>query len=153
MTGKLVTWNSISYALADLARPVTLAELCDHMWTMYQDYCQTLDIGLRLQQRPDRDKLSAGVQSVLDKHGDSVHSAQVGPGDTGQTFIWLSSGQWPGAGDLESWRSYRTVHQAVRCAIQEMIDSGERYNGVFAQVCNHTLLYSVSTQDVRPRII
>lgn len=58
-------------------------------------------------------------------------------GEAGErVFIWLGAEEWPDTRETGAWRRYRTVHQAVRCAIQDMVDRGERYNGVFAQVSN-----------------
>ena len=48
--------------------------------------------------------------------------------------MWLKAELWPGQEERAAWRGYRTVHQAVRCAIQEIVAAGERYNGVFSQV-------------------
>ena len=112
--------------------------------TISRDYCTTLELGVDLDQVPRSDKFLAGVQHLVEKHAGAgqLHTAVVGPetGETGQTgervFIWLGAGEWPDTRETGAWRRYRTVHQAVRCAIQDMVDRGERYNGVFAQVRN-----------------
>ena len=124
--------------------------------TIFRDYCTTLELGVDLDQVPRSDKFLAGVQHLVEKHAGAgqLHTAVVGPetvgtGETGDTgargttgetgekvFIWLGAGEWPDTRETGAWRRYRTVHQAVRCAIQDMVDRGERYNGVFAQVRN-----------------
>ena len=112
-----------------------------------RDYCTTLDLGLDLDQVPRSDKFLAGVQHLVERHAGAgqIHTAVVGPetsvtGENGLTgervFIWLGAEEWPDTRETGAWRRYRTVHQAVRCAIQDMVDRGERYNGVFAQVSN-----------------
>ena len=47
-----------------------------------------------------------------------VHTAEVGPGPAPATYIWLAAEAWPDTKEVGAWRRYRTVHQAVRCAIQ-----------------------------------
>ena len=105
---------------------------------MSRDYCSTLELGLELDQVPRSDKFLAGVQHLVERHAGAgqLLTAVVGPeSEQGErVYIWLGPGEWPEARDREAWRRYRTVHQAVRCAIQDMVDRGERYNGVFAQV-------------------
>ena len=115
--------------------------------TISRDYCTTLELGVDLDQVPRSDKFLAGVQHLVERHAGAgqLHTAVVGPetGETGNTretgqrvFIWLGAGEWPDTRETGAWRRYRTVHQAVRCAIQDMVNRGERYNGVFAQVRN-----------------
>lgn len=105
---------------------------------MSRDYSSTLELGLELDQVPRSDKFLAGVQHLVERHAGAgqLLTAVVGPeSEQGErVYIWLGAGEWPEARDQEAWRRYRTVHQAVRCAIQDMVDRGERYNGVFAQV-------------------
>ena len=36
LTGRAVTWEALRHALASLARPSTLSELADTMWSMYR---------------------------------------------------------------------------------------------------------------------
>ena len=107
---------------------------------MSRDYCSTLELGLELDQVPRSDKFLAVVQHQVERHAGAgqLLTAMVGPeSEQGErVYIWLGAGEWPEPRDREAWRRYRTVHQAVRCAIQDMVDRGERYNGVFAQVRN-----------------
>ena len=159
LTGRAVSWEGLRQALASLARPSTLAEVADTMWTMYRcvpvssavsrmntnvtrDYCDTLELGLDLGQMPRSDKFLAGVQHLVERHAatSQLHTAVVGPGaeiegGAGErVYIWLGAGEWPDTRERGAWLRYRTPQQAVRCAIQDMVDRGERYNGVFAQV-------------------
>ena len=129
-----MSWPGVRHALAVLGRPSTLTEVRDTVWRMYQDYCDQLGPGLRPQ--PRSDKFPCQVQSVVDKHLSSgnIHMAEVGGEGGGVVYYWLDQQDWPDDRERGAWCRYRTVHQAVRCAIQEMVDTGERYNGVFAQV-------------------
>ena len=69
LQGRAVSWEGLRQALASLARPSTLAEVADTMWTMYRcvpvssavsrmntnvtrDYCDTLELGLDLELEP-----------------------------------------------------------------------------------------------------
>ena len=36
LTGRAVTWEALRHALASLARPSTLSEVADTMWSMYR---------------------------------------------------------------------------------------------------------------------
>ena len=107
---------------------------------MCRVYCNTLELGLDLEQVPRSDKFLAGVQHLVERHAEAgqLHTAVVGPetGEGEKVYIWLGAEEWPDNREREAWLRYRTVHQAVRCAIQDMVDRGERYNGVFAQVRN-----------------
>ena len=134
LTGKQVSWPGVRHALALLGRPSSLAEVEDMVWRMYRDYCGQLGPGLGPQTRSD--KFKCQVQSVVDKHVSSgnIHMAEVGGEGGGVVYYWLDRQDWPDDREQGAWLRYRTVHQAVRCAIQEMVDTGERYNGVFAQV-------------------
>ena len=134
LTGKQVSWPGVRHTLASLGRPSTLTEVCDTVWRMYRDYCDQLGPGLG--PHPRSDKFTCQVQNIVDKYLSSgnIHSAQVGGEGGGVVYYWLDTMDWPDEREQEAWRRYRTVHQAVRCAIQEMVDTGERYNGVFAQV-------------------
>ena len=52
----------------------------------------------------------------------------------GTEFVWLEQGEWPDQRERERMENYRTVHQAVRLVMEDIVSSGEKYSGVFVQV-------------------
>ena len=109
LRGRQVSWEAVRFALAELARPSTLAELRETMWRQYTEYV-SLVVGLGGVKKTERfDSLVEGlVRSCL--AAGKVQVARVG-GTEQEDFVWLESEEWPSARDRQVWRSYRTVHQ------------------------------------------
>lgn len=127
-----MSWQAVRLALAELGRPSTLEELRETIWRQYTDYLSR--VGLGLVRRTER--FASLVENIVTSSvvAGRVVLARVGADSQEEEFVWLDRAEWPGVREREAWAQYRTVHQAVRAAIQEIIRAGQRYSGVFGQV-------------------
>ena len=133
LRGRQVSWQAVRLALAELGRPSSLGELRETIWRQYSEYV-TVAVGLGPVRRTE--KFASLVENIVTSSvvAGKVLLARVGGEEEEQEFVWLERAEWPSGKERQAWSEFRTVHQAVRCAIQEIIRAGHRYSGVFGQV-------------------
>ena len=133
LRGRQVSWQAVRLALAELGRSSSLGELRETIWRQYSEYV-TVAVGLGPVRRTE--KFASLVENIVTSSvvAGKVLLARVGGEEEEQEFVWLERAEWPSGKERQAWSEFRTVHQAVRCAIQEIISSGQRYSGVFGQV-------------------
>ena len=151
LTGRQVSWSAVRMAMAELSAPATLPHIGDMVWRMYQDYCQywTLPINHK------SSKFEHSLVKTIQKNYDCLHVQLVGSEENKKEFIWLDTASWPSNKEITAWRHYRTVHQAVRSAIQDIVNGGEMFTGLFTQIKavhefveTHTLFTKKQVRDV-----
>ena len=131
LTGRQISWCSVRLALAELFRPSTLVEIGAAVWRMYQDYCLFWRLSPVMRVKNFDEKLV----KIVNKYYDCLRVEGVGGGDDDKVeYLWLMSEFWPSNKERSCWRKYRTVHQAVRTAVQEIVDSGVMFTGLFSQI-------------------
>ena len=127
MTGKQVTWEGVREALAVLKRPSTVEEIAEATWRLFSVYAAR--IGCRVRKLHNFVLL---VENIVRSNLESGKLLSVSV--AGTEFVWLEGGEWPDQRETERMVNYRTVHQAVRCVMEDIVSSGEKYSGVFNQV-------------------
>ena len=114
-------------ALSLLRRPSTLEEISEAVWRLFSLYATK--IGCKVQRiRNPLEQVKSVVERGIKRQ--KLQSAVV----KGVLYVWLIEEQWPSGEELAIMEKFRTVHQAVRCALNEIVASGEKYSGVFSQV-------------------
>ena len=127
LTGKQVSWAGVREATAVLKRPSTVEEIAEAAWTRFSVYVAR--IGCRVRKLHNHlDLVENMVKNNLE--GGKLLSVSV----AGTEFVWLEQAEWPDQKERERMENYRTVHQAVRGVMEDIVSSGEKYSGVFAQV-------------------
>ena len=128
LTGKQVSWEGVREALAVLRRPSTMKEVAEAMWRLFNIYCTRIGITTVRKLHNFEMMVESMINSNLEKG--KLLSVKVG----GKEFVWLEEEEWPDKREQERMENYRTVNQAVRVVMEDIVSSGERFRGVFAQV-------------------
>lgn len=151
LTGRQVSWPAVRMAMAELSAPATLSHCGDMVWRMYQDYCQFWTLPSTQKSK----NFENALIKIIQKNYDCLHVELVGSEENKREFIWLDTASWPINKETIAWRKYRTVHQAVRSAIQEIVNGGEMFTGLFTQIKavhefveTHTLFTKKQVRDV-----
>ena len=105
-----------------------MEEVAEAMWRLFNIYCVRIGIASVRKLHNFEMMVESTVKTNLEKG--KLVSVKV----AGIEFVWLEEEEWPDKREKERMENYRTVNQAVRVVMEDIVSSGERFRGVFAQV-------------------